>query len=96
MFSSLSTRMRTKSACAGSCPRRRPGKPAAMAILLMAASLVVSIPPALSQSGSYSRIAMQEEPRPKPKNQSPKPLVSDALYVCTLSGFGNLAHCYPR
>jgi hypothetical protein len=68
----------------------------AMAVLVMAASIVVSILPGLSQSGSYSRVAIQEEPRPKAKYQSPKPLASDALYVCTLSRFGNLAHCYPR
>ena len=96
MFSSFCMGIETNSARACSCSRRRRGKPTAMAILLMAAFLVVSIPPALSQSGSYSRIAMQEEPRPKAKNESPKPLASDALYVCTLSGFGNLAHCYPR
>ena len=68
---------------------------AACGALVMAICTAVSIPAALAQTDSSPRIAMQNS-KPKARVQSHKSLDSDALYVCTLSGFGNLAHCYPR
>jgi hypothetical protein len=55
----------------------------------------------MAQNVSYSRIApqqiaLQENTIPKMKGEARRPLDSDALYVCTVSGFGNLAHCYLR
>ena len=32
----------------------------------------------------------------RPVNVHARPLMSDAPYTCTLSGFGHLARCYPR
>ncbi len=63
--------------------------------LLAAGCSAVSMPAALAQTGPTSRIAVQGA-KPKMNSQGHKPLESDALYICTLSGFGNLAHCYPR
>jgi len=56
---------------------------------------VVSISPTVAQTEGLQRVAMQDA-RPKAKVPNRRPLDSDASYVCTLSGFGNLAHCYPR
>jgi len=69
-------------------------------ILLAMVSLTFPTPSTLAQTGSYSRIAVQiasqDDLKPKVKSEVRRPLDSDARYVCTLSGFGNLAHCYPR
>jgi hypothetical protein len=100
MSSSYSSKIKVKPIVALSRAGRR--KATTPTILLIAASLSNSIAPAMAQSGSYSRIvmqtAMQDEPslKAKAKNSVRKPLDSDASYVCTLSGFGNLAHCYSR
>ena len=48
----------------------------------------------LSQIGLQS--TTQAEPKQRAKSSVWKPLDSDASYICTLSGFGNLAHCYSR
>ena len=75
--------------------RRAFARQTASMILLTAMCSAVLIPVALAQTGPSSRVAMQEV-KSKVRVQNPKPLESDALYVCTLSGFGNLAHCYLR
>jgi hypothetical protein len=95
---SHSGRSRIESDPEGSRHRRR--SPIFPTFLLTVASLPFSIPSTLAQTDSYSRIALQvasqEDPKLKVKREVRRPLDSDALYVCTLSGFGNLAHCYPR
>jgi len=98
MPSNSSLGFRTESDPAPSRHRRR--KAILSTLLLTFASLSFSIPTTLAQTGSVSRIALQvasqDDPKSKVKSEIPRPLDSDALYVCTLSGFGNLAHCYPR
>lgn len=75
--------------------RRSLARRTAWVALLAATCSGVSIPVALPQTDAPQRVAMQED-RPKTRIENHRPLESDALYVCTLSGFGNLAHCYPR
>ena len=75
------------------CPIPAPKR--AGVALFVAVCAAVSIPTALAQTDSSARVAFQGA-KQKAKFESRKPLDSDASYVCTLSGFGNLAHCYPR
>jgi hypothetical protein len=81
-------------------PRSRSRKATLWAVILVVASPSFSFSTALAQNNSYTRIALQltrqEEPKQKVRISARKPLDSDAVYVCTLSGFGNLAHCYAR
>jgi hypothetical protein len=86
-----------KSAFKPSRIRRCPisARQTAFIALLTAMCSIVTIPTALAQTDSSARAAFQGA-KQKAKLESRKPLDSDASYVCTLSGFGNLAHCYPR
>lgn len=68
-------------------------RPARLALFL-GVCVAVSAPMAVAQTDTASRVAFQVKQKVKFENR--KPLDSDAAYVCTLSGFGNLAHCYPR
>ena len=81
-------------------PSSSPSKAMSWTILLIAAWLPISTTPALAQYDAYARIGLQfkiqAEPKQKAINSARKPLDSGAAYVCTLSGFGNLAHCYAR
>jgi hypothetical protein len=72
-----------------------------MGIVLVALYCCLSIRLALAQSEAYSRVSEQqqvasEEPRLRAINFEPRPLNSDALYICTISGCGRIARCHAR
>lgn len=66
--------------------------------------LALTVTPVVAQSGHTLRTLKSPSPAlaklqtvaRAPASSEPPPLASDAPYVCTLSGFGHLAQCYPR